>query len=73
MINVVSSPGSGKTTLVEKTIRLLLERGYKVATLVGDLATDNDAQRLAMAVRRLSRLNGGQLPPRSRHDPEIRR
>ncbi len=47
VLNVVSSPGSGKTTLLEKTIRSLIERGYKVAALVGDLATDNDAQRLA--------------------------
>ncbi len=49
VINFVSSPGAGKTTLLESTIRQLLERGYKVATLVGDLATDNDAQRLATA------------------------
>ncbi len=49
VINFVSSPGAGKTMLLEKTIRQLLERGYKVATLVGDLATDNDAQRLATA------------------------
>ncbi len=49
VINFVSSPGSGKTTLLEKSIRQLLERGYKVATLVGDLATDHDAQRLATA------------------------
>jgi hydrogenase nickel incorporation protein HypB len=45
-MNVVSSPGSGKTTLLEKTIKQLIERGYNVAALVGDLATDNDAQRL---------------------------
>ena len=49
VINFVSSPGAGKTTLLEKSIRQLLERGYKVATLVGDLATDHDAQRLATA------------------------
>lgn len=48
-INVVSSPGAGKTTLLEKTIRALLDRGFRVATLVGDLETDNDAQRLATA------------------------
>lgn len=45
-LNVVSSPGSGKTTLLEKTIAALIERGHTVAALVGDLATDNDAQRL---------------------------
>lgn len=45
--NVVSSPGAGKTTFLQKTIGQLAERGYKVAVLVGDLETDNDAQRLA--------------------------
>ncbi len=48
-INIVSSPGSGKTLLLTKTIERLIARGYRVATLVGDLATDNDARRLAEA------------------------
>lgn len=46
-INFVSSPGAGKTTLLEKTIHKLVERGYRVAALVGDLETDNDGRRLA--------------------------
>jgi hydrogenase nickel incorporation protein HypB len=46
-INIVSSPGSGKTTLLEGTLKALIERGYRVAALVGDLETDNDATRLA--------------------------
>ncbi len=46
VINLVSSPGSGKTALLERTLELLHPM-YKVATLVGDLATENDAQRLA--------------------------
>jgi hydrogenase nickel incorporation protein HypB len=45
-INLVSSPGSGKTRLLETSLRQLVERGVRVAVLVGDLATDNDAQRL---------------------------
>lgn len=45
-VSLVSSPGSGKTMLLEKTLLLLREK-YRVAALVGDLATDNDAQRLA--------------------------
>ena len=45
--NFVSGPGAGKTTLLEKTMYKLRERGYAVAALVGDLETDNDAQRLA--------------------------
>jgi hydrogenase nickel incorporation protein HypB len=48
-LNLVSSPGAGKTTFLEKTMRKLIERGYSVAALVGDLETDNDAQRLAMS------------------------
>lgn len=46
-VNLVSSPGAGKTALLEATLRQLIERGYSVAALVGDLETDNDAQRLA--------------------------
>jgi hydrogenase nickel incorporation protein HypB len=45
-ISLVSSPGSGKTAFLEKTLTLLHTR-YKVAALVGDLATENDAARLA--------------------------
>lgn len=46
VVSLVSSPGSGKTTLLE---RLLTDMGkeYRVAALVGDLATENDAARLA--------------------------
>jgi hydrogenase nickel incorporation protein HypB len=45
-ISLVSSPGAGKTAFLEKTLTLLHPR-YKVAALVGDLATENDAARLA--------------------------
>jgi hydrogenase nickel incorporation protein HypB len=48
VVSLVSSPGSGKTTFLEKLLGLLRTR-YRVAALVGDLATDNDAQRLARA------------------------
>jgi len=47
VINLVSSPGTGKTALLEQTLRSLIERGYSAAALVGDLATENDARRLA--------------------------
>ena len=46
MVSLVSSPGSGKTAFLEKTLTLLRPR-YRVAALVGDLATENDAARLA--------------------------
>src|SRR2546423_128146 len=46
VISLVSSPGSGKTMFLEKMLARLRER-YAVAALVGDLATENDAARLA--------------------------
>jgi hydrogenase nickel incorporation protein HypB len=46
VVSLVSSPGSGKTAFLERTLTLLHSR-YKVAALVGDLATENDAARLA--------------------------
>ena len=46
VVSLVSSPGSGKTTFLEKTLTRLQPR-YRVAALVGDLATENDATRLA--------------------------
>jgi hydrogenase nickel incorporation protein HypB len=42
----VSSPGSGKTAFLEKTLTRL-RPNYRIAALVGDLATANDAARLA--------------------------
>ena len=48
VVSLVSSPGSGKTAFLEKTLTLLKEK-YKVAALVGDLETENDAKRLARA------------------------
>jgi hydrogenase nickel incorporation protein HypB len=46
VVSLVSSPGAGKTTLLEKLLTLL-KRECRVAALVGDLATENDAARLA--------------------------
>ncbi len=46
VVSLVSSPGSGKTTFLEKILTQLRCR-YRVAALVGDLATENDAARLA--------------------------
>ena len=47
VLSLVSSPGAGKTTLLEKTLTRLRGEGWRVAALVGDLATENDAARLA--------------------------
>lgn len=46
--SLVSSPGAGKTALLEQTLGSLSQE-FRVATLVGDLATDRDARRLARA------------------------
>jgi hydrogenase nickel incorporation protein HypB len=47
VVNLVSSPGTGKTQLLERTLSELAAVGVRTAALVGDLATDNDARRLA--------------------------
>src|SRR5215831_3285915 len=46
VVSLVSSPGAGKTALLERLLRDL-GRSSRVAALVGDLATENDAARLA--------------------------
>lgn len=48
VLNLLSSPGSGKTALLERLARDR-EHGQAMAVLVGDLATDLDAQRLRAA------------------------
>ncbi|HEY1261985.1 MAG TPA: hydrogenase nickel incorporation protein HypB, partial [Terriglobales bacterium] len=44
-VNLISSPGSGKTSLLERTLQLL-PRSEQVAVLTGDIQTENDAERL---------------------------
>jgi len=46
VLNVMSSPGSGKTATLEKTISFLMPE-IKCAVMVGDICTANDAERLA--------------------------
>ena len=48
VVSLVSSPGSGKTAFLQKTLTLLKGK-YRVAALVGDLETENDAVRLSRA------------------------
>ncbi|WP_078954586.1 hydrogenase nickel incorporation protein HypB [Streptomyces sp. H021] len=47
VVNLLSSPGSGKTALLERELLLARERSVAVAALTADLATENDAVRLA--------------------------
>jgi len=44
-INLMSSPGSGKTSLLEATIDALQDR-YRIGVIEGDLETENDAERI---------------------------
>lgn len=46
VVNLISSPGAGKTSLLERTLERFKE-GERVAVLTGDIQTDNDARRLA--------------------------
>ena len=48
VINVFSSPGSGKPPLLQRTAEMLRRR-VRIGVIVGDLATDNDAERLSRA------------------------
>lgn len=45
VINIMSSPGAGKTTILEKTIERLASK-YKIGVIEGDLATERDADRI---------------------------
>ncbi|MFJ3308899.1 hydrogenase nickel incorporation protein HypB [Streptomyces sp. NPDC086549] len=47
VVNLLSSPGSGKTALLEHELTLARERAVPVAALTADLATEHDAARLA--------------------------
>ena len=48
VLNVMSSPGSGKTTTLEKTLSRIPSE-IKSAVIVGDICTTNDADRLAVS------------------------
>jgi hydrogenase nickel incorporation protein HypB len=60
VVSVVSSPGSGKTALLQKLL-CGLARDYRVAALVGDLATENDAARLQRATPNVKQITTGTI------------
>lgn len=60
VVSVVSSPGSGKTALFERTLSRL-RASYRVAAIVGDLATDNDAARLSRSQVPVRQITTGTL------------
>jgi hydrogenase nickel incorporation protein HypB len=57
VLNLVSSPGTGKTEFLQRTLTGLRERGKRAAALVGDLETDNDARRLASSGAPVRQIN----------------
>ena len=60
VVSLVSSPGTGKTKLLEKTL-MGMGKEHRVAALVGDLATENDAQRLARSGAPVRQITTGTL------------
>ena len=60
VVSLVSSPGSGKTAFLERTLSVL-RANYRVAALVGDLATENDALRLARSQAPVKQITTGTL------------
>jgi hydrogenase nickel incorporation protein HypB len=60
VVSLVSSPGSGKTTFLEETLTRLTQY-YRPAALVGDLATENDAVRLARSGAPVKQITTGTL------------
>jgi hydrogenase nickel incorporation protein HypB len=63
VVNLLSSPGSGKTALLEAVARRLAEvdgEPAHLAVIVGDLATDNDARRLQAAGVQAVQITTGQ-------------
>jgi len=56
MVNMMGSPGCGKTSLLEETLKRLSPR-YRLAVIEGDLYTAEDAQRLAPWTSRIVQIN----------------
>jgi hydrogenase nickel incorporation protein HypB len=60
VVSLVSSPGSGKTAFLEKLLSRL-SADHRVAALVGDLATENDAARLKRAATQVRQITTGTI------------
>jgi hydrogenase nickel incorporation protein HypB len=57
-LNIMASPGAGKTSLIEKTLHILTAQ-YKIAVIDGDVATSIDADRAAAAGATAVQINTG--------------
>ncbi len=58
VLNMVSSPGSGKTSLLEKTLGGLSAE-LRIAVIEGDIQTENDARRIAVTGVPVHQINTG--------------
>ena len=56
VLNMMSSPGSGKTTTLQKTLARIMP-DLRCAVIVGDICTTNDADRLALSGAPISQIN----------------
>jgi hydrogenase nickel incorporation protein HypB len=57
-LNIIGSPGCGKTTLLEKTLEALRAE-MRIGMITGDIATTRDAERLAKYCEHVSQINTG--------------
>ena len=58
VINVMSSPGAGKTTLIERTINALKDK-FKIAVIEGDIQSSYDAEKIAATGAQVVQINTG--------------
>jgi len=58
-VDLIGAPGCGKTALIEATIRALGAQGVRVGVIVGDLATQRDAARMARFTDQVVQINTG--------------
>ncbi len=56
VLNIISSPGAGKTSLLERTLTDL-KAEFRMAVIEGDLQTDNDAKRIAATGAQVVQIN----------------
>ncbi|MBN2798895.1 MAG: hydrogenase nickel incorporation protein HypB [Deltaproteobacteria bacterium] len=70
VLNLMSGPGAGKTTILEQTVRALSGK-YRIAVIEGDVQTSQDADRVAAAGAPVIQINTGgacHLDARQIHD-----
>ncbi len=60
VLNVMSSPGSGKTTMLQKTLARIMP-AIRCAVIVGDICTTHDADRLAQSGAPVTQINTDQF------------